>query len=397
MGQDRDVTFTYTATDNDTGVSEPKTITITVTGSNDAPVAKDATETTEENTVLNGNVPAATDVDGTVESYQLVDDVTDSLTFNDDGSYVQGSDFDDLPVGQDRDDLHIHRDRQRQSEPKTITITVTAATTRQWQKTRTEENTVLNGNVPAATDVDGTVESYQLVDDVTEGSLTFNDDGSYTFTPGSDFDDLPVGQDRDVTFTYTATDNDTGVSEPKTITITVTGSNDAPVAKDATETTEENTVLNGNVPAATDVDGTVESYQLVDDVTEGSLTFNDDGSYTFTPGSDFDDLPVGQDRDVTFTYTATDNDTGVSEPKTITITVTGSNDAPVAKDATETTEENTVLNGNVPAATDVDGTVESYQLVDDVTEGSLTFNDDGSYTFTQAATSMTCQWVKIET
>ncbi|MCZ8488648.1 Ig-like domain-containing protein [Vibrio lentus] len=51
-GQDRDVTFTYTATDNDTGVSEPKTITITVTGSNDAPVAKDATETTEENTVL---------------------------------------------------------------------------------------------------------------------------------------------------------------------------------------------------------------------------------------------------------------------------------------------------------------------------------------------------------
>ncbi|MCZ8488645.1 hypothetical protein O9992_19810 [Vibrio lentus] len=33
-------------------------------------MAKDATETTEENTVLNGNVPAATDVDGTVESYQ---------------------------------------------------------------------------------------------------------------------------------------------------------------------------------------------------------------------------------------------------------------------------------------------------------------------------------------
>ncbi|PTO69959.1 hypothetical protein CWN84_25255, partial [Vibrio splendidus] len=30
---------------------------------------------------------------------------------------------------------------------------------------------------------------------------------------------------------------------------------------------------------------------------------------------------------------------------------------PVAKDATETTEENTVLTGNVPAATDVDGTV----------------------------------------
>ncbi|NAZ98772.1 VCBS domain-containing protein, partial [Vibrio toranzoniae] len=66
--ESRDVTFTYTATDDDGAVSEPKTITITVTGTNDAPVAKDATDTTEENTVLTGNVPAATDVDGTVDA-----------------------------------------------------------------------------------------------------------------------------------------------------------------------------------------------------------------------------------------------------------------------------------------------------------------------------------------
>ncbi|MCZ8488627.1 Ig-like domain-containing protein [Vibrio lentus] len=62
------------------------------------------------------------------------------------------------------------------------------------------------------------------------------------------------------------------------------------------------------------------------------------------PGQDRRDLHIHRDR----------QDTGVSEPKTITITVTGSNDAPVAKDATETTEENTVPNGNVPAATDVE-------------------------------------------
>ncbi|WP_327196220.1 tandem-95 repeat protein [Vibrio fluvialis] len=71
-------------------------------------------------------------------------------------------------------------------------------------------------------------------------------------------------------------------------------------------------------------------------MSEGSLTFNADGSYTFTPGSDFDDLPAGDSRDVTFTYTATDNNGGVSEPKTITITVTGTNDVPVAKDDTST-------------------------------------------------------------
>ncbi|MCZ8488633.1 VCBS domain-containing protein [Vibrio lentus] len=73
-------------------------------------------------------------------------------------------------------------------------------------------------------------------------------------------------------------------------------------------------------------------------MTEGSLTFNDDGSYIVHSRQRLDDAGVGQDRDVTFTYTATDNDTGVScAEMTITITVTGSNDAPVAKDATETT------------------------------------------------------------
>jgi hypothetical protein len=53
------------------------------------------------------------------------------------------------------------------------------------------------------------------------------------------------------------------------------------------------------------------------------LTFNADGSYSFDPGADFDDLAVGATRDVTFTYTATDNDGQTSTEQTVTITVTG--------------------------------------------------------------------------
>ncbi|MCZ8488623.1 hypothetical protein O9992_19690 [Vibrio lentus] len=71
MGSRQRRTFTYTATDNDTGVSLPKTITITVTAATHAPVAKTRLETTEENTVLNGNASGQWR-DGTVESYQLV-------------------------------------------------------------------------------------------------------------------------------------------------------------------------------------------------------------------------------------------------------------------------------------------------------------------------------------
>ncbi|OLO02582.1 Ig-like domain-containing protein, partial [Salinicola socius] len=210
------------------------------------------------------------------------------------------------------------------------------------------------------------------------GSLTFNADGSYSFTPGTDFDALAAGESRDVTFSYTATDNDGGVSEPKTVTITVPGTNDAPVAQAGTVTTEENTLLAGQVPVATDVDGTIAGYDLVTDVGtgNGSLTFNADGSYSFAPGTDFDGLAAGESRDVTFSYTAIDNDGGVSEPKTVTINVTGTNDAPVAQAGTATTEENTLLTGQVPAASDVDGTIAGYDLATDVDtgNGSLTFN-----------------------
>ncbi|OLO06287.1 hypothetical protein BTW08_18450, partial [Salinicola sp. MH3R3-1] len=250
------------------------------------------------------------------------------------------------------------------SEPKTVTITVTGTNDAPVVVADTQttgENSALSGQVPAATDVDGTIAGYDLATDVGtgNGSLSFNSDGSYNFTPGTDFDTLAAGESRDVTFSYTATDNDGGVSAPKTVTITVTGTNDAPVAVADTRTTGENSVLSGQVPAATDVDGTIAGYDLATDIGtgNGSLTFNADGSYTLTPGIDFDSLAAGESRDVTFSYTATDNDGGVSEPKTVTITVTGTNDVPVAQAATTTTEENAVLSGQVLAASDVDGTL----------------------------------------
>ncbi|WP_242495742.1 beta strand repeat-containing protein [Salinicola tamaricis] len=401
-GQSREVTFTYTATDNNGGVSAPQTVTITVTGTNDLPVAKADTQTTGENQVLEGSVPAATDVDGTVESYQLATGVgqgNGSLSFNSDGSYIfdPGADFDSLAPGQSRDVTFTYTATDNDggvSAPQTVTITVTGTNDVPVAKADTQttgENQVLEGSVPAATDVDGTVESYQLATDVGQGngSLSFNSDGSYTFNPGADFDGLAAGESRNVTFTYTATDNNGGVSAPQTVTITVTGTNDLPVAKADTQTTGENAALNAQVPAATDVDGTVESYQLAQNLGDGNgtLSFNSDGSYTFNPGADFDSLAAGESRNVTFTYTATDNNGGVSAPQTVTITVTGTNDLPVAKADTQTTGENAALNAQVPAATDVDGTVESYQLVQNVGDGNgaLSFNSDGSYTFNPGA------------
>jgi autotransporter-associated beta strand protein len=59
-----------------------------------------------------------------------------------------------------------------------------------------------------------------------------------------------------------------------------------------------------------------------DTVTEGTLVFNADGTFSFTPVQDF----VGQ---VQFSYQASDGDLLSTNTATVTITITGVNDAPV--------------------------------------------------------------------
>ncbi|TOB14777.1 hypothetical protein CGK11_25015, partial [Vibrio parahaemolyticus] len=64
----------------------------------------------------------------------------------------------------------------------------------------------------------------------------------------------------------------------------------------------------------------------------GTVTVNNDGTVTYTP----DDNYVGKD---TFTYVVTSG--GVSESTTVNVDVTPVNDAPVAKDDTAITDEDT--------------------------------------------------------
>ncbi|MCE3029017.1 Ig-like domain-containing protein, partial [Salinicola sp. DM10] len=172
---------------------------------------------------------------------------------------------------------------------------------------------------------------------------------------------------------------------------------DAPVAVADTGSTGENATLNvsaaqGVLANDSDVDGGTLSVSAVNGTDAnvgqaitgsngGTFTLNADGSYSFNPGTAFDRLAVGQSDTTQISYTVSDGQGG-SDTATLTVTVTGTNDLPVAKADTQTTGENATLNAQVPAATDVDGTVESYQLATGVGQGngSLSFNSDGSYT-----------------
>ena len=100
------------------------------------------------------------------------------------------------------------------------------------------------------------------------------------------------------------------------------------------DTTLTITAANGVLANDTDLDGDSLTAVLNTDVSNGTLTLNADGSFSYTPDADWN----GTDS---FTYTAND---GVldSNVATVTITVNPVNDVPTAVDKTITTPEDQI-------------------------------------------------------
>ncbi|MEM7171442.1 MAG: tandem-95 repeat protein, partial [Pseudomonadota bacterium] len=191
----------------------------------------------------------------------------------------------------------------------------------------TEDGRSVSGQL-SATDIEGDSLTFSLYDGPEEGIVTVNPDGSYDFDPAGGFQDLGAGETRKVQFTYEVEDGNGG-SDQATVTIVVHGTNDGPVASDSSHSAvEDGSAVQGNL-SATDGDGDNLVYAVVSGPAEGSVVVNEDGSYRFDPGNDFQDLAVGETRQVTFTYSASDANGGSDEGE-ITITVTGTNDDPSA-------------------------------------------------------------------
>ena len=184
---------------------------------------------------------------------------------------------------------------------------------------------------------------YTIISGPDAGTVTINGDGTFSFDPGSEFQGLDAGDTKDVTFTYTATDSQGVVSNSATATITVTGLNDAPVAASVAAAAAEDGPAVIGLFLADDVDGNDVPgnliYTILSQPAEGTVASNDDGSFTFTPGTAFQDLAEGESRLVSFTYQAKDQSGAASNIATGTITVTGKNDAPTAQNLAGTVAE----------------------------------------------------------
>jgi hypothetical protein len=98
-------------------------------------------------------------------------------------------------------------------------------------------------------------------------------------------------------------------------------------------------VRNGQVRVfgygVTDLDGRAASYRILRQPATGRVQDNGDGTFSFDPAGQFEDLAESEGRDVSFTYEARD-DQGSSATATVTITVTGARAGrPAAKGSLE--------------------------------------------------------------
>ncbi|WP_068606939.1 tandem-95 repeat protein [Paenibacillus swuensis] len=357
--------FTVLVSDGNGG-SAVATVTVTVTPVNDPPVAADAEYTIAEDTTLSGTI-TGTDVDGDVLTMSLQNSpVHGTVVVNADGTFLY-TPFADYN-GQDQFTVLVS-DGQGGTDSATVTITVTPVNDppAALDVSDTTAEDIPSVNRVIATDVDGDTLTFLLGDPPSNGTVVVNSDGTYTYTPNPDYN----GTDQ---FTVVVSDGNGG-TDTATVTIAVTPVNDYPVTADVFLTTPEDTQVSGQVPG-TDVDGDVLTYSLETSPTNGVVTVNADGAFTYTPQQDFNGFD-------SFTVRVNDGQGGTAESN-VAITVTPVNDAPVAQDVTETLPEDTTTSGKINAL-DVDGDTLTFSLLSGAANGLAVVNPDGTYTYTPNA------------
>ena len=219
---------------------------------------------------------------------------------------------------------------------------------------------------------------YAIVSQPAEGTAVYNGDGTFTFSPGTAFQDLGVGESRAATFQYKATDSHGADSNPATVRVFVQGTNDVPVATEDRFAAARNSVLVVGAPGVLgndrDVDGDLLTATLVSGPASGTLDLRADGSFTYTPVTDFT-------GNVSFTYKSND---GRADSNTVTVTLAVTI-APVANDDSVITVQDRIT----PIAvlvndTDPDGSLNpgSIIIVTPPTNGTAIANSDGTITYT---------------
>jgi VCBS repeat-containing protein len=396
-GGSRDTTFTYTVTDAQGG-TDTATVTVTVNGINDAPVGVDnAQDVGEDSTGATVNVLGNdTDAESQTLTVSAVDTTgTTGLVTNNgtDVTYDPNGMFEYLGDGQTATDTFTYTVTDSQSGTDTATVTITIvgdndAPVSLDDSYSTDEATQIGPLAVLGNDTDdeGAVTITAVGTPTAGGTVTDNGDGTVTFNPAGDFEDLAAGGSRDTTFTYTVTDAQGG-TDTATVTVTVNGINDAPVGVDnAQNVGEDSTGATVNVLGNdTDAESQTLTVSAVDTTGTTGLVTNNGTDVTYDPNGMFEYLGDNQTATDTFTYTVSDG-AGGTDTATVTITIVGDNDAPVSADDAYSTDEATQIGPLAVLGNDTDdeGAVTITAIGATSNGGTVTDNNDGTVTFNPA-------------
>jgi hypothetical protein len=237
----------------------------------------------------------------------------------------------------------------------------------------------------AGSDLEGPIASFRIVGTLPANGLLYTDAGRTTLAAvGTDFAAVgnaltlyfvPAANWSGATgFQFTVTDAGGLTSAaPGNVTINVAAVNDAPVALGETYAVTEDFALSVPVGAGvlvndTDIDGPALTAVLDAGPTNGSVTLNPNGSFTYIPNANFN----GSDS---FTYRANDGSLQ-SGVVTVTIGVAAADDEPVATAVVANGSEDDVRIAITLFGADVEGPVASFRLTTLPADGLL-FTDAG--------------------
>ncbi|WP_143087873.1 Ig-like domain-containing protein, partial [Chitinophaga sp. YR627] len=355
-------------------------VRFTVNVVNDAPVAVDDNVTVTEDVPATGNVLTNdTDVEGNTLTASLVTaPVNGTIVLNADGSftYTPNANYNGL-------DSLVYQvcDNGVPSlcDSGVVRFTVNAVND---APLALDDNVTVTEDVPATgnvltndTDVEGNTLTVSLVTAPVNGTIVLNADGSFTYTPNANYNGLD-------SLVYQVCDNGTpSLCDSAIVRFTVSAVNDAPVAVDDNVTVTEDVPVTGNVLTNdTDVEGNTLTASLVTAPVNGTIVLNADGSFTYTPNTNYSGLD-------SLVYQVCDNGVqSLCDSGVVRFTINAVNDAPVAVDDNVTVAEDVPATGNVLTNdTDVEGNTLTASLVTAPVNGTIVLNADGSFTYTPNA------------
>jgi len=234
-----------------------------------------------------------------------------------------------------------------------------------------EDNNGGNNVLTNDLEVEGQPMSVTLTTNVSNGTVTLNANGSYTYVPNPNYHGTDI-------FTYTACDNSNpALCTVETVTITVNSINDTPVTTNDQYSSNEDTSINGSVLSNdSDVDGDNLTTTVHTIPTNGTLVLQTNGTFNYTPNANY----YGTDA---FVYQVCDDGAPmICVTENVSITIVSVNDPPSTITDNLTIDEDDSGNGNVlNNDSDVENDPLTVSLVSNVNFGTLNLNANGTFSY----------------